>query len=170
MPALSESRGPAESGHYPREALLKWFIVLFVLDVAVRRVDIDREKWGKWLAKLKRRLGFGDAERATAAQESLGSLLATKEHGRGQKTAAGSGAPMAAQASAASSSRSRRRRRQQRAARQDVAQREVPPPPKRRTKLRSRPARRAGCWRRSERRRGRSRPNMPTRLHNNSSL
>jgi hypothetical protein len=82
------------------EALLKWFIVLFVLDVAVRRVDIDREEWGKWLTKLKRRLGFGDAERATAAQESLGSLLATKERVRGQKTAAGSGAPVASQASA----------------------------------------------------------------------
>ncbi len=100
MPPLSESRGPADGGHYPREALLKWFIVLFVLDVAVRRVDIDREEWGKWLAKLKRRLGFGDAKRATAAQKSLGSLLATKERVRGQKPAAGSGAPVPTQASA----------------------------------------------------------------------
>ncbi len=74
--------------------------MLFVLDVAIRRVDIDREEWGKWLAKLKRRLGFGDAERATAAQESLGSLLATKERVRGQKAAAGSGAPVATQPSA----------------------------------------------------------------------
>jgi uncharacterized membrane protein len=82
------------------EALLKWFIILFVLDVAVRRVDIDREEWGKWLAKLKRRLGFGDLKKATAAQGSLGSLLAIKERVRGQKTAAGSGAPVATQAGA----------------------------------------------------------------------
>jgi len=54
---------------------------LFVLDVAVRRVDIDREEWGKWLAKLKRRLGFGDAERPTPAQESLGSLKAQPRSG-----------------------------------------------------------------------------------------
>jgi uncharacterized membrane protein len=82
------------------EDLLKLFIILFVFDVAVRRVDIDREEWGKWLRKMKLKLGFGDLEKATAAQESLGSLLATKERVRGQKTAAGSGTPVATRPSA----------------------------------------------------------------------
>lgn len=82
------------------EDLLKLFVMLFVLDVAIRRVDVDREEWGRWFARLRVKLGFGDPARAAASQESLGSLLATKERVRGQKTAAGSSAPVPAKPAA----------------------------------------------------------------------
>ena len=64
------------------EALLKWFVILFVLDVAVRRVDIDREEWLKAWNRLRAALGFGDVRRAVAGQESLGALLQRRDQVR----------------------------------------------------------------------------------------
>ena len=64
------------------EALLKWFVILFVLDVAIRRVDIDREEWLKAWNRLRAALGFGDVRRAVAGQESLGALLQRRDQVR----------------------------------------------------------------------------------------
>jgi Ca-activated chloride channel family protein len=66
------------------ESLLKLAIVLFTLDVGVRRVQIDREEW----EKLRRRLFFWQAaQRNPAAEESLSALLARREQVRTTKTA-----------------------------------------------------------------------------------
>ena len=73
------------------EFLLKLLVILFVLDVAVRRVDVDRTEWAKWWQKLCVRLGFGDRAKAAAGQESLGTLLAARERTRETRTAAGGG-------------------------------------------------------------------------------
>ncbi len=70
------------------EGLLKLLVILFVLDVGVRRVDIDREEWAKWWART---LGLGDKRKAAQSQESLGNLLATKDRVRSVKTSAGTG-------------------------------------------------------------------------------
>lgn len=74
------------------EWLLQWMVGLFVLDIAVRRVDIDREEWGKWWRVVRRRLGFGDPKRAAEGRESLGALLARRDSVRTQQTGAGTGA------------------------------------------------------------------------------
>lgn len=72
------------------EALLKWMVILFILDVGIRRVDIDREEWARWVRRLKLRLGFGDSQKAFETQESLGNLLARKGQVHTTQTAAGS--------------------------------------------------------------------------------
>jgi uncharacterized membrane protein len=72
------------------EDLLKALVILFVFDVGVRRVDIDGEEWGKWLRKVRAAVGLGDPKRAAATQESLGSLLATRDRVRTARTAVGS--------------------------------------------------------------------------------
>jgi hypothetical protein len=56
------------------ETLLKLAIILFVLDVGVRRIQIDREEWQRALNALRRR--------PAPAQESLGSLLARRSASR----------------------------------------------------------------------------------------
>ncbi|HLH52646.1 MAG TPA: VWA domain-containing protein, partial [Verrucomicrobiae bacterium] len=67
------------------ESLLKLAIVLFTLDVAVRRIQIDREEW----EKLRRRLFFWQhTPRNAAAEESLSALLARREQVRSTRTAA----------------------------------------------------------------------------------
>lgn len=53
------------------ETLLKWMVILFIFDVGVRRVDIDREEWARWVQRLMLRLGFGDRQKALETQESL---------------------------------------------------------------------------------------------------
>ncbi len=64
------------------ESLLKLFLILFVLDVAVRRVDIDREEWRKAWIKVRAAFGLGDVRRAVAGQESLGALLQRRDQVR----------------------------------------------------------------------------------------
>jgi len=71
------------------EAMLRLLVVLFVLDVGVRRVDVDREEWSRWWQKVRGKIGLRDGSRATAAQESLGPLLARRGQVRGTRTAAG---------------------------------------------------------------------------------
>lgn len=71
------------------ERLLGFFVCLFVLDVGVRRVDLDREEWTKWWTRIARRLGFGDARRAAETQENVGALLAAKGRVREAKTLEG---------------------------------------------------------------------------------
>ena len=75
------------------EDLLKSFVCLFVFDVGVRRVDFDREEWGRWLAMVRRRLGLGSGRRTAAPPEALGSLLASRDRVRAERTGARGPAP-----------------------------------------------------------------------------
>ncbi len=68
------------------DVLLKILVCLFLLDVGIRRVDIDREEWGKWLRQVKRRFGFGDARKAVETEESMSALLARKNEVRAQRS------------------------------------------------------------------------------------
>jgi hypothetical protein len=64
--------------------LLQLAVVLFTLDVGVRRIQIDREEW----SRLRRWLLFWQAPaQKSAAEESLGALLARREQVRSTKTA-----------------------------------------------------------------------------------
>lgn len=71
------------------QQLLKLFVILFVLDVGVRRVDVDREEWAKWWRALRVKLGLGDPRKAAPAQEALGALLTRRGQVRETRTAAG---------------------------------------------------------------------------------
>ncbi len=61
------------------DSLLKCMVFLFVLDVGVRRVDIDREEWGRWWVRAKVWMGFGDRAKGQRSEESLGALLARRD-------------------------------------------------------------------------------------------
>jgi hypothetical protein len=88
VPALNPFSHERRKTYQPRdlwETLIKIAIILFTLDVGVRRVQIDREEW----ERLKARLLF----RRAAAQpgqldDSLTALLARRDHVRSTKTAA----------------------------------------------------------------------------------
>src|SRR5690349_20644972 len=69
------------------ESLLKIAVILFVLDVGVRRVQIDRTEWARALQKLRRWLGLS-APRSTEAEESLTALLARRDKVRSTQTSA----------------------------------------------------------------------------------
>ena len=75
----------------PRELwewLLRFAILLFPLDVAVRRVQLDREEvarvWRRWRARLFPWLGKA---REPEAEESLAALLARRDEVRSRQTA-----------------------------------------------------------------------------------
>jgi uncharacterized membrane protein len=67
------------------EALLRFAIILFVVDVGVRRVQIDREEWQRGWQKIRRKL-FG-TPRPAEADESLSALLARRDAVRSKQTA-----------------------------------------------------------------------------------
>jgi uncharacterized membrane protein len=70
------------------ESLLKWLVILFVLDVGLRRIQIDREEWQKWLATAKRTVLFWrGVPRPVESDESLAALLARRDQVRSQQTA-----------------------------------------------------------------------------------
>ncbi len=76
------------------EALLKWAVTLFVLDVGVRRIQIDREEWRKATATLRKWIFFWDGKpRPVEAEESLASLLAKRGEVRAKRTVAGEARP-----------------------------------------------------------------------------
>src|SRR6185295_14072938 len=61
------------------EWLLKLAVVLFVLDVGVRRIQIDRDEWLKATAGIRKWVFFWrGAPRPPEAEESLGALLAKR--------------------------------------------------------------------------------------------
>lgn len=68
------------------DLLLKALVCLFLVDVGIRRVDIDREEWVKWMAQLKGRLGFGDRRKAAETEESMAALLARKKEVQSQQS------------------------------------------------------------------------------------
>lgn len=71
--------------------LLQLLVILFVLDVAVRRVDVDREEWALGWNRLLQRLGLSGTSKSVPSPEALGSLLAARERTRETRTAAGAG-------------------------------------------------------------------------------
>jgi uncharacterized membrane protein len=69
------------------EALLQLAILLFLVDVGVRRIQIEREQWQKAVAKAKRTVLFWKhIPRPVAADESLAALLARRDHVRTTQT------------------------------------------------------------------------------------
>ncbi|MSU57750.1 MAG: VWA domain-containing protein [Pedosphaera sp.] len=76
------------------EWLLKLAVVLFVLDVGVRRIQIDRDEWLKATAGIRKLIFFWrGAPRTPEAEESLGALLAKRGVVRTTRTAAGEARP-----------------------------------------------------------------------------
>ncbi len=70
------------------EWLLKLAIVLFVLDVGVRRIQLDRDEWLRATQSLRRFLFFWHGvPRAPEAEESLAALLARRAQVRSTQTA-----------------------------------------------------------------------------------
>src|ERR1051326_1668703 len=68
------------------EWLLKLAILLFPLDVGVRRIQIDRAEWLRATQTLRRRLLFWRGlPRAPEAEESLAALLARRDQVRAQQ-------------------------------------------------------------------------------------
>ncbi len=69
------------------EWLLRFAIVLFTMDVGVRRIQIDREEWQRATRALRRWLFFWQGvPRAPQADESLEALLARREQVRARQT------------------------------------------------------------------------------------
>jgi Ca-activated chloride channel family protein len=76
------------------EWLVRLAIILFVLDVGVRRIDVDREQWVKGVAAVKRFVFFWQHKpRPVEADESLNTLLARREQVRSTRTSAGTAEP-----------------------------------------------------------------------------
>jgi Ca-activated chloride channel family protein len=76
------------------EWLVRLAIILFVLDVGVRRIDLDREHWLKGVAAVKRFVFFWQHKpRPVEADVSLNTLLARREQVRSTRTSAGTAEP-----------------------------------------------------------------------------
>jgi len=90
-PALNPFLHDRRKTFQPRdlwESLLKFAIVLFVVDVGVRRIQIDREEWSRVWRGIRRKLFFWQGEpQSPEALESLGSLLARRNQVRSSQTA-----------------------------------------------------------------------------------
>src|SRR3989442_15589932 len=70
------------------EWLLQFAILLFTLDVGVRRIQIDRDEWLRATQNLRRWLFFWRGKpRPVEADESLAALLARRGQGRSTQTA-----------------------------------------------------------------------------------
>jgi uncharacterized membrane protein len=69
-----------------RDWLLRLAILLFPFDVAVRRVQLDKDEWKRGLNAVRRRLFFWKAvPRTKEADESLSALLTRREQIRAQR-------------------------------------------------------------------------------------
>src|SRR5882672_5000242 len=91
MPSVNPFQHDRKKTFQPRdlwEWLLKFAIVLFTFDVAVRRIQIDREEWQKATRTLRRWLLFWNVPpRPAEAEESLAALLARRDVVRSKQTA-----------------------------------------------------------------------------------
>jgi uncharacterized membrane protein len=75
------------------EWLLKLAVILFVLDVGVRRIDLDRDEWARGTARLRKWVFFWQsAPRPVEADESLAALLSKRGEVRSTRTSAGTAA------------------------------------------------------------------------------
>jgi uncharacterized membrane protein len=71
-----------------RDWLLKFAILLFPMDIAVRRIQLDRSEWLRATNKLRRWIFFWKGvPRAKEAEESLSALLARRGQVRSERTA-----------------------------------------------------------------------------------
>ena len=64
------------------EWLLKFAVLLFPVDVGVRRIQIDREECSRWMVGLMRVLIFWRRKKSPKREESLASLLAKRDEAR----------------------------------------------------------------------------------------
>jgi uncharacterized membrane protein len=70
------------------EWLLRFAIILFTVDVGVRRIQIDRDEWLRMTQAVRRRVFFWQGTpRPPEAEESLAALLARREQVRSTQTA-----------------------------------------------------------------------------------
>jgi uncharacterized membrane protein len=71
------------------EWLVKMAVLLFVLDVGIRRIQVDHDDWQKAMAFVRNTVFFWRGrQRPIEADESLAALLARRDHVRGQQPAA----------------------------------------------------------------------------------
>lgn len=91
IPGLNPFLHDRQKTFQPRdlwEWLLKWAVVLFVLDVAVRRIQLDRDEMRKAARWVRNHVFFwAPAARPAQADESLAALLARRSQVRSTKTA-----------------------------------------------------------------------------------
>jgi hypothetical protein len=89
--ALNPFEHDRQKTYQPRdlwEWLLKLAVILFTLDVGVRRIQIDREEWLKATQTLRRWIFFWPgAPRPAEADVSLAALLARRDEVRSHQTA-----------------------------------------------------------------------------------
>jgi Ca-activated chloride channel family protein len=79
------------------EWLLKFAVIMFTLDVGIRRIQIDRGEWLRATATLRRFLVFWQGVPRTAeAEESLNALLSRRDQVRSRQTAPSTAAAPAA--------------------------------------------------------------------------
>ena len=90
VPAVNPFLHDRQKTFQPRdlwESLLKFAIILFTLDVGVRRIQIGRDEWLRGMQILRSWLFFWrGAPRPPEAQESLEALLARRQQVRSQHT------------------------------------------------------------------------------------
>jgi len=90
VPALSPFLHDRHKTYQPHdlfETLLRMAIILFVFDVALRRIQIGREEWLRATRALRRWLLFWEtAPRPAEAEESLAALLARRDVVRSKQT------------------------------------------------------------------------------------
>jgi uncharacterized membrane protein len=87
VPALSPFSHDRRKTFQPRdlwESLIKLAIILFILDVGVRRIQIDRDEWERLLRRL---LFWRGVPKTAGADQSLTALLARRDQVRSTKTA-----------------------------------------------------------------------------------
>jgi len=78
------------------EGLLILAILLFPVDVGIRRIDLDRTEWAKAMRALRRRLLFWQSEpRSVETDESLAVLLARRDQVRARQPMTQPAAPAA---------------------------------------------------------------------------
>jgi hypothetical protein len=91
-PSLNPFLHDRQKTFQPRDlwqTLLKWAIVLFTLDVAVRRIQIDREEMARAWRWIRQRVFFWDTvPRTPEAEEGLAALLARRDQVRSKTTVA----------------------------------------------------------------------------------
>ena len=73
------------------QGLLQCFVVLMVIDVGVRRVDVDRSEWARWWVAIRSWLGVGTKTAPVPEEEVLRPLLTARERVRERRTRAGQG-------------------------------------------------------------------------------
>ena len=88
-PGLNPFEVGRKKTYQPRdlwEWLLRLAIILFVIDVGIRRIQIDKAEWLKATENLRRIIFFWKGVPRTAeADESLGALLATRDRVRSSR-------------------------------------------------------------------------------------